>query len=305
MPYKWHPENSLYDSMLMWRMLDITESNGGKIDLVIGTKFPSYGAIHSNKVAWVIHQFRQVYDLFKTSHGLSHAEHGIEMKKRVENFDEISMGECKNIFTISNNVSARLLKYNGINSKPLYHPPSMAGRYICEDYSDYILSVGRLDRLKRNELLLRSLCYCDKKIKVKIVGRGPEMENLKDLAVEYKVAKRVEFMGFVSNDDLLQLYSNAFAVFFAPVDEDYGYVTLESFFSRKPIVTCKDSGGVLEFVEDGANGYVCGSSPQEIGAAINELYCEKNKCKILGEMGYDKVKDITWDNVIERLTQTL
>ena len=43
LPFKWYPENSLYDNMLAWRLLDLSESNGQKIDLVIGTKFPSYG----------------------------------------------------------------------------------------------------------------------------------------------------------------------------------------------------------------------------------------------------------------------
>ena len=55
----------------------------------------------------------------------------------------------------------------------------------------------------------------------------------------------------------IELYAGALAVVFAPFDEDFGYVTLESFLARKPVITAIDAGGPLEFVEDGVNGAVC------------------------------------------------
>ena len=76
LPFKWYPENSLYDNMLAWRLLDLSESNGQKIDLVIGTKFPSYGAIHDNKVIWMIQQYRQVYDLYDSQYGVGNDVNG-------------------------------------------------------------------------------------------------------------------------------------------------------------------------------------------------------------------------------------
>lgn len=304
-PYKWYPTNSLYDNLLMWRLLDLSEANGEKIDLVIGTKFPSYGAIHQNKVAWVIHQYRQAYDLFNTSNGLSHNSEGNEIKEKVMNFDKIALNECKNIYANSKNVASRLLKYNNINSIPLYHPPALVGQYYCNKFDKYILSVGRLDRLKRIDLLIKALPYCNKDIIAIIAGKGPELENLKSLASKCHVSERVKFLGFVEDSELLKLYSNASAVFFAPIDEDYGYITLESFLSGKPVITCIDSGGVLEFVKDSENGYICDVDERIIGEKIQNLISIQQKCQEMGRNGYELVKDITWDHVIDELTKTI
>lgn len=305
LPYKWYPENSLYNSMLAWRLLDLSEANGDKIDLVIATKFPSYGAVHENKVSWVIHQYRQVYDLYDTNVGLRDTENGERIKARVEQFDRICLLESRKIYANSKNVANRLKKYNGIEAEALYHPPSLSGRYYTDGYEDYILSVGRLDRLKRNELLLEAMCHCEKSIKAKIAGKGPEMENLERMAKRLGVNDRVEFLGFVPDDDLLRLYANAFAVYYAPVDEDYGYITLEAFLSRKPVITCIDSGGVLEFAVDNENGYIVGADANEMGQAISKLYNNKQLCREFGERGYSIVRDITWDNVIDKITCTL
>lgn len=304
-PYKWYPEESLYDNMLAWRLLDLSESNGQKIDLVIGTKFPSYGVRHENKVCWLMHQYRQAYDLFDTPVGLGCTPTGARIRQNVEKYDYSTLTDSKKIYTISENVSSRLKKYNQIDSDPLYHPPSLVGRYKSGEFGDYIVSVGRIDKLKRNDLLIEALAYCDKGVKAKIAGRGPEMENLKALAEKCGVADRVEFLGFVNDDDLLDLYAGAFAVFFAPVDEDYGYITLEAFLSQKPLVTCSDTGGVLEFAENSRSAFVTAPSPKELGNSINRMYANKQLCKKMGLEGYEKVKDISWDNVIDKLTETL
>jgi glycosyltransferase involved in cell wall biosynthesis len=304
-PYQWHPKERLYDNMLMWRMLDLSESNGEKTDLVIGAKFPSYGLRHANKAVWVIHQYRQAYDLYDTPHGLGSAPGGDEIRKKVMRFDEIALKEAKLLYADSKNVSERLKKYNGMDSEPLYHPPSMAGKYLCEAYEDYILSVGRLDPLKRNELFIQALAESKRPIRGKIAGAGPEMDSLQKLAKSLRVEDRVDFLGFVPDADLLKLYANAFAVFFAPVDEDYGYVTLEAFLSRKPVVTCVDSGGPLEFVRNEENGFICAAASDDIAEAIRKLSGDKALCKRFGASGYNAVKDISWDHVITKLTQTL
>ena len=305
LPFKWYPENSLYDNLLAWRMLDLSESNGQKIDLVIATKFPSYGVRHDNKVTWLMHQYRQAYDLFDGPMGLSAQTNGARIKETVKKFDEKVLPESKSIYSISKNVTQRLKTYNDIDSTPLYHPPSLVGRYKSGDFGNYIVSVGRLDKLKRNELLIEALTYCDSSVRAKIAGRGPEMDNLVALAKSLGVSDRVDFLGFVPDDDLLDLYAGAFAVFFAPVDEDYGYITLEAFLSKKPVITCNDAGGVLEFTEHERSGLVSGARAEELGRSINRLYLDKQLAISMGGEGYEIVKDISWDNVIEKLTETL
>lgn len=305
-PFRWYPEHGLYNNLLMWRMLDLSEFNGKKIDLVIPTKFPTYGIQHPNKVLWLMHQHRAAYDLYmnKDHFGLGTIEHGHEMQTVIQNFDNKTIKESQNIFSISQNVANRLYSNNRLTATPLYHPPALAGRYYCDKFENYILSVGRLDPLKRIHMLINSLKYCENNINLIIAGTGPEEEHLHKLVHENNLDTRVKMLGFVSDAELIQLYANATAIYFSPIDEDYGYVTLEAFLSHKPIITCKDSGGVLEFANEN-NAIICECETKSISNAINTLIADKNKAVELGNNGFDIASRITWDNVIDSLTCSL
>ncbi len=303
-PYKWYPHEQLQKSIEIWKLLDLSESNGKKIDMVIATKFPSYFVNHPNKTLWLIHQYRQIYDLFHTTHSgfdPGNKKH-IRLRQKLIEDDQKALKSYKRIYTNSKNTAARLRKYNRISGIPLYHPPQLAGRYFTSDFQDYILSVGRLDKLKRVDLLLKAIKGCGSRVKCKIVGTGPELENLQSLAREWGILDRVEFLGFVSDDELLHLYAHCSVVFFAPLDEDYGYITLESFLSKKPVVTGFDSGGPLEFVEDGVNGLILKSFEEKyMSQRIEELFTDKKRCEALGSQGFLKVNAINWDDVISTL----
>lgn len=307
LPFKWYPCEDLVSSMLIWKQIDLRESNGEKIDLVIATKFPTYLVEHSNKVLWLMHQHRVAYDLYDNERyaGLRFMKNGEKTKDTIRNSDTEAISSFRHRYTISRNVSDRLKSYNNIDSKPLYHPPALAGRYYCNSYGDYILSVGRLDPIKRNDLLIRAVPILNKNIKVVIAGKGSEMSYLRKLASDLNVSDRVIFLGFVSDEQLLELYSNALSIFFAPIDEDYGYITLEAFLSKKPVITCKDSGGVLEFVKHGENGLVCELDINSLSEEINKLYENKDLCMEMGSAGYNLVKTFNWDIVIDELTKTL
>ncbi len=304
LPFRWYPQEKLLDSAFAWRLLDLTESNGEKIDLVIATKFPSYIVEHPNKVTWLMHQYRGAYDLYASKFTDLQGVEGEKIRRQIVEMDNRTLAESKKLYSISRNVTDRLYKYNHLKAACLYQPPKNPEKFYSEGYGDYILSVGRLDKLKRLELLVQALKYCDRRITAKIAGRGSEQQELMKLARKEGVAERIEFLGFVEEEEVYRLYANAFSVFFAPKDEDYGFITLEAFLSKKPVVTCSDSGGVLEFVRDGESGYVC-ASPEELGAAIEKLWQDKKACQAIGEAGYEIVRPITWDAVIEALTCTL
>ncbi len=307
LPFKWYPANTLLDSYLMWRMLDLDETNGEEIDLAIATKLPTYMIRHHNKALWLMHQHRVAYDLIDNvpAGGFNTIPNGHDLREKIVNMDNIAMAEFEKRYSISQNVSNRLEQYNGFSSTPLYHPPSLAGNYYAEGYGDYILSIGRLDKMKRLDLLIESLKYCDRKIKAVIGGKGPEKEHLEQLARKLGVADRVKFLGFVEDKELLNLYANALGVYFAPLDEDYGYITLEAFFSKRPVFTCRDSGGVLEFAKNSRNACVVNFDPKEMGTAFNKLYKNKKLAKEYGEEGYKVVKDISWDYVVDVLTESI
>ena len=62
-PFKWYPKDEILPHAAAWRLIDLSESNGQPIDLVIASKFPTYFVRHPNKVAWLIHQYRAAYEL--------------------------------------------------------------------------------------------------------------------------------------------------------------------------------------------------------------------------------------------------
>lgn len=306
-PFKWYPREEILKHAFVWRLLDLSESNGKKIDLVIGTKFPSYLIKHDNKVTWLIHQFRQVYDQYGSEFSDFDDNNPVDksIKDQIYTIDNISLSESKRIFTNAKNTANRLKKFNGIDGEALYHPPKLVGRYKFGSMDDYILSVGRLETVKRVDLLIKSLKYTDSKVKCIIAGTGPAEENLKKLVEKLDLQSRIVFAGFVSDEDLINLYANCFAVYFAPFDEDYGYITLEAFLSKKPVITTIDAGGILEFVSHRECGSVCKVNPQEIGQEINFLFANKTTGQQYGLVGYERVKDISWDYVIDRLTETI
>ena len=65
-PFKWYPKDELLTQIAAWRMIDLSEANGERIDLAIGTKFPSYFVRHPNKITWLFHQYRAIYELCGT-----------------------------------------------------------------------------------------------------------------------------------------------------------------------------------------------------------------------------------------------
>jgi glycosyltransferase involved in cell wall biosynthesis len=142
--------------------------------------------------------------------------------------------------------------------------------------------------------------------RLKIAGQGSVEGELRRLAATLGVAERVDFLGFVSDDDLVSLYASCRAAWYTPVDEDYGYVTVESFLSRKPVLTTTDAGGPLEFVTDGVSGFVSDPDPGALAEAIDRLWAapEASLCA-MGEEGHARVADITWDHVVDRLTETI
>ena len=116
----------------------------------------------------------------------------------------------------------------------------------------------------------------------------------------------MDLVGFVSADELVSLYAGCRAAYYGPLNEDYGYVTVESFLSRKPVVTTVDAGGPLEFVTEGETGVVAAPDPDAIATAIDRLWRQpESRLREMGEAGFERVRDITWDHVIDRLTETL
>jgi glycosyltransferase involved in cell wall biosynthesis len=301
-PFKWYPKEELLAQAAAWRLIDLSESNGQRIDVVVATKFPTYFVRHPHKVTWLFHQYRAIYDLCGTPYSeFGHTESDVNLRDRLIALDTEVLSESKGLFANARNTAARLAKYNGLTAEALYHPPPLAGKLRPGAYGDYVLSVGRLEANKRVDLIVRALALADRRLRLVVVGEGPLRKQLEELAAAGGVSDRVTFAGGVSEQGLVDLYGGARAVVFPPFDEDYGYVTLEAFLARKPVITTADAGGPLEFVDDAVTGLVAEATPEALGAAMTRLAGDPALARSLGDAGYDRVRTITWDGVVDRL----
>ena len=303
-PFKWYPKEELLTQAAAWRMVDLSESNGERIDLVVATKFPTYFVRHTNKVTWLFHQYRAIYDLCGTAYSeFGHTEMDVRLRARLMELDRGALGESVAIFSNARNTAARLAHYNGLEAKPLYHPPPLAGKLKNGTSGNYFLSVGRLETVKRVDLIIHAMARVDRALRLVIVGDGPLRRQLEETASDAGVSDRVTFTGPIDEAALVDLYAGAGAVVFPPYDEDYGYITLEAFLARKPVVTTTDAGGPLEFVDDGVTGLVAAPDPDSLGGAMSRLARDPGFARALGDAGYERARTISWDDVVERLIE--
>jgi glycosyltransferase involved in cell wall biosynthesis len=297
-PFKWYPGARVLDQAFLWRLVDLTESDGRPIDRVIATKFPAYAVRHSNKVVWVLHQFRQAYDYDRTDLGqFSESAEDRATRAAVERLDAVALGEARKVFATSRNVADRLRRFNGIEAEVLPHPPQPLP-YRTAASEGFVLSVNRLDRAKRIDLLIEA-AKREPSLRIVITGEGPDRQRLESLASGLN--GQVEFVGRVDGDRLADLYARCLAVFYAPVDEDFGMVPYEAFLSGKPVVTTNDAGGPLEVVHDRETGVVVAPEPAEIARAAVYLGEHVGEATAWGLAGRVLAERVTWDACVDAL----
>lgn len=314
LPLSLLPKERLLAQAAMWRALDLTSFGGEDVDLVIATKFPSYFANHPRKSLWLVHQHRALYDLYGSRYSdLSDDPRDEELRQLIAVSDKKVITESKFISAISGNVAERLKTFHGISAEVLYPPLPLGDRYHSDKSERFVLSVGRLCSIKRVDLIIKALPTIHNFMKLKVVGVEDEpgvMQYFKNEIDKHHLWKRVEFLGKVSDEKLLELYSKCLAVYYAPHNEDYGYVTLEAMASAKPIITANDSGGVLEFIRHMENGLVALPTSDSIAHAVNKLCEDKALAPQLGTAGRQVIESSgflgrNWDDLIAQLTSPL
>jgi glycosyltransferase involved in cell wall biosynthesis len=294
------------DQMLACRLLDLTEIHGMPVDRLIALKFPAYLIPHPNKVVWVLHQHRAAYDLWNYPfEDLSASPRGVIVREAIRRADQ-QLAEAKAVFANSKNIANRLGHFCGINSVPLYHPPPNAESFFCDAAGEYFFFPSRLSASKRQSLVLEALALTKQKVKVRFAGLADSPEygkRLKLLAAKLGVESRVEWLGFLTEEEKRDTYAKSIAVIFPPVDEDYGYITLEAMLSSKPVITCDDSGGPLEFVSHRKTGLVTKPTASALAEALDQLWQERSLAVKYGRTGRDSYEQmgLSWSEVVRRL----
>jgi len=279
-----------------------------EFDRVIAFKFPAYCIKHQGKVIWMFHQFRQVYDLWGKEYGLQPGPTGESIKKTVMTADNEDIPRSRHIFTNSLEVANRLKKFNGIDAKVLMPPLKNPEHYFTDHTGDYIFYPSRITPLKRQHLAIEAMRYVKSGVRLIVAGVCSELgylNQLERLIQENGLEKRVELRNeWITDEEKRELFANALGGIYIPYQEDScGFVSMEAFYSAKPVISCLDSGGTKELVEEAVNGFMVEPTPQTIAEAIDKLYENKSLAERMGQAGLDKINrlDITWPTTIKRL----
>ena len=301
-PFPYSFEAPLVATIEAARMLCFDE-----YDRVIAFKFPAYCIRHREKVMWMFHQFRQVYDLWGREYGLQPDPQGESIRSIIKAADDEDIPRSRHIYTNAQEVSSRLKRFNKIDSVVLPPPLKHQELYYTEKTGDYFFYPSRITPLKRQHLAIEAMRYVKSGVRLVVTGVSEVgyFAQLQDIVRSYNLEKRVELRNeWISDDEKRVLMANALGVIYIPYNEDsYGFVSMESFYSAKPVIACSDSGGTREIIEDRINGFVTDPTPEAIADAMDKLYQDQFLAERMGKAGLEEIirRDITWSSTIRRL----
>jgi glycosyltransferase involved in cell wall biosynthesis len=303
-PFQWEPASRIPSQMLMVRALELWN-----VDHVIALKFPAYLIRHPKKTLWLLHQYRQAYDLFDAGQtNLPPGAAGLELKTLIRQADQESFAESRHIFTISEVTRQRLLKYNGFDAEVLIPPVNDPELFPGGEPGDYIFAGGRVNGMKRQHLLLEALAQADKRVKLVIAGPPDSPEDaacLRAALEKFGIADRVRLdLRFLPRDVYADYMNSAAAVAYLPYDEDsLGYVAMEAATAAKALITTADSGGILGLVKHGDTGWVADPSATGLARAMEAVFQNAGRTKMYGHSARALLKSmkINWPDTVEAL----
>lgn len=231
-----------------------------------------------------------------------------------------ALRKAKGIFPVSN-YSAQLVKSldikkerievisNGVDTQR-FKPTSI---HRNKNKQKRLLTVARLDLHKGHDCILEALAILKKQgitPHYSIVGRGDEKLRLRKLAQDLGLNNQVEFTGFISNNQLPDIYTSCDIYVMASREipgrldlvEGFGISFLEAGASGLPVVA-GNSGGVSDAVRDGKTGLLVNpDSPEDIASAIKCLLTDDNLARRLGNEGRQWTEtQMSWEHVAGRL----
>ncbi|MDQ6781236.1 MAG: glycosyltransferase family 4 protein [Candidatus Eremiobacteraeota bacterium] len=302
-PFSWNPAERLIEEMLIARSLRLYN-----VDRLIALKFPAYLIPHVNKVYWLLHQYRQAYDLWDAGRSNIPADaRGQAIRGAIRQADNIAFAQARRVYTNSRVTANRLHRYNGVASSILAPPLNDPELFTGGEPAGYIFAGGRINADKRQTLLVHALRHAPA---ATLVIAGPpdtpaDAQRLRAEADAQGVTQRIRFdLRFMPREEMAALVNHASAVAYLPFDEDsMGYVTMEAFQAGKPVITTADSGGVLELVKHGVTGYVAEPDPRSLGAALRAVVQSRETAAQMGAAARRRMiaDGLNWPSTIAKL----
>jgi glycosyltransferase involved in cell wall biosynthesis len=169
---------------------------------------------------------------------------------RLARWDRNTAGRVDRYVANSHYVAGRIRRYYNRRST-IVHPPVDTAFYRPDPAvapEPFLLAVSALAPYKRIDLAIRAAAAA--RLPLTIVGRGPEEARLRDVAAS--VGSDVRFAGWLSDDEIRDLYRRCLAVVMPGV-EDFGMVPVEAQACGRPVVALGE-GGALDSILDGVTG---------------------------------------------------
>jgi len=295
--YMLHRLRGLYDTYHFTRLPLVCESPDPKVKRLV-----QFMRLHHGDAS-------RLEELFDRVNGLRNTDIAPEVfsfpgpliRQVVHFMDAAGLAESRirHYAAIARNVVSRENYFPEEAEVEVLYPPSDLP-YFANAGAEYFFTVGRLDGAKRIGLLVDAMRRARTQVHLKIAGTGPDEGAIRHLA---NGDPRIEFLGFVNDQDLIRLYAKALAVPYVPYDEDYGLVTIEAMASGKPVLTTTDSGGPKEFVRGGETGYIVEPTPEALAERLDYMSEHRQELLAMKDACQRTVKPITWDRVCRGLIQ--
>lgn len=303
-PFQWEPATRIPSQMLMARSFELWN-----VDRVIALKFPAYLIRHPHKTLWLLHQYRQAYDLFNAGHtNLPEGQIGTDIQRLIQNADNETFAECRRIYTNSEITRQRLYTYNGFNAEVLLPPINDPEIFNGGNTGSYIFAGGRVNGMKRQHLLLEALSQCDRSVKLIIAGppdTPDDAKTLHQIVEQHGLKDRVKLdLRFLPRQVYADYVNGSAAVAYLPFDEDsLGYVAMEAATAGKALITTTDSGGVLGLVDHEETGWVAEPTAASLAAVMNAVGHDRARTKQYGTAAKEKWLGfhIDWPSTVEAL----
>jgi glycosyltransferase involved in cell wall biosynthesis len=266
---------------------------------------------HPQKTLWLLHQYRQAYDMFDAGQtNLPRGAEGEDLRRLIKGADNETFKESRKIFTNSHVTQARLKKYNEFEAEVLLPPVNDPEIFTGGTPGGYIFAGGRVNGMKRQRMLLKAMAMTDPSVKLIIAG-PPETDGdraeLHGIVESEGLEDRVKLdLRFLPRQVYADYINNAQAVAYIPFDEDsLGYVAMEAATASKALITTDDSGGILGLVKPGTTGWVAAPDEGSLAEAMNAVFTDATRTRDYGRAArtlWDRL-EISWLHTVEKLLQ--
>lgn len=303
-PFSWEPASLIPSQMLLARNLELRN-----VDRVIALKFPAYLVRHPERTLWLLHQYRQAYDLYDAGQtNIPAGAEGDALREMIRSADCAAFSGYRRLYCNSPVTQDRLKRYNGMDADVLLPPVNDPEIFADAGPGDYIFAGGRVNQLKRQKLLVEAMVHASPDVKLLIAGPpefSADADQIRETIERCKLADRVKLdLRFLPRETYARYVREAAAVAYLPYDEDsLGYVAMEAATASKALLTTEDSGGILGLARHLETGWVTEPTPEALGRAMSEIAGSRDQAARLGRAAKAAWDDfgISWPKTIERL----